>query len=128
MLLNFIKKTMTENIIKNMNRGKTVWYNLDKLRNKNRNINEFIYDINGSKIETNSLKQEMKSFWTPLYQKHINGIVNQYNDKLRTDYEQKFDNRAYRIILQLPINTASSFLKGETGASTFLSKDMKNKI
>ena len=41
---------------------------------------------------------------------------------------QKFDNRAYRIILQLPINTAISFLRGESGASTFISRDMKNKI
>ena len=58
------------------NKGKKVWYYLDKLRNKNRNTNEFIYDINGHKIEADSLMCEMKTFWTPLYHKHINGIVN----------------------------------------------------
>ena len=39
-----------------------------------------------------------------------------------------FDNRAYRAILDVPIYTANGFLRGEIGASTPLSRDMKTKI
>ena len=41
---------------------------------------------------------------------------------------QKHDNAAYRIMLQLPIYTARSFLRGEVGASSAIARDMKSKI
>ena len=41
---------------------------------------------------------------------------------------QRMDNKAYRMILQLPTYTASSFLRGEIGASSVKARDMKVKI
>ena len=41
---------------------------------------------------------------------------------------QRFDNRAYRYILQVPIFTASEFLRSEVGSSCVQSRDIKNKI
>ena len=39
----------------------------------------------------------------------------------------RLGNKAYRDILQVPIYTASEFLKGEIGAPSSESKDIKNK-
>ena len=41
---------------------------------------------------------------------------------------QVVENKAYRLILQVPYYTANSFLRGEIGASSSKSRDMKNKI
>ena len=41
---------------------------------------------------------------------------------------QTFDNRAYRAILDVPIFTAIAYLRGEIGASSTLTRDMKTKI
>ena len=41
---------------------------------------------------------------------------------------QVIENKAYRLILQVPHCTANSFLRGEIGASSSKARDMKNKI
>ena len=47
------------------------------------------------------------------------------SDELRF---QRLENKAYRNILQLPIFTATEFIRGEVGASSFKARDMKAKL
>ena len=48
--------------------------------------------------------------------------------KTETDKFQKLDNRAFRYILDVPLCTATEFLRGEIGASSAISRDIKTKF
>ena len=48
--------------------------------------------------------------------------------KTEIDKFQKLDNRAFRYILDVPLYTAREFLRGEIGASSAISRDIKTKF
>ena len=51
-----------------------------------------------------------------------------YFTKQELNNLQKINNQAHRYMLQVPIYTACEALRGEVGASTTVSRDMKNKL
>ena len=70
-----------------------------------------------------------KTFWKGLVIPNLlyaNDVI--VFNKKELDKLQVYDNKAYRQILKVPCYTAVSFLRGEVGASSSVSRDMKSKI
>ena len=70
-----------------------------------------------------------KTFWKGIALPNIlygSDVIDYQTNELNK--VQVLENKAYRLILQVPHYTANSFLRGEIGASSSKSRDMKNKI
>ena len=70
-----------------------------------------------------------KTFWKSLVLTNIlygNDIIVYNVAELKR--LQIIENKAFRSILQVPTYTATEFLRGEIGASSFKSRDIKNKV
>ena len=89
------EENITNKIMNDHNKNKKLWLYIDVLRNKNRIKRTKVYDANGQKIEGDALNNGIKNFWEPLYQKHVNQIIDKYNSEEKEMYNYQFQNNEY---------------------------------
>ena len=94
--------------------------------NKGTKLCNYMYSIIGGSCNRLLIG---KTFWKVLTLPSI--LFNQeiliYNSE-DLNQLQRLENKAYRTILNLPVYTATEFLRGEIGASSFIARDIKYKL
>ena len=108
--------------------NKRRWYgkHIADNMNKGTRLANYMYSIIGGSCNKLMIG---KTFWKVLALSSIlfNQEILLYNAS-EMDKLQRIENKAYRSILNLPIYTATEFLRGEIGSSTIIARDMKNKL
>ena len=85
------EKKVTEEIRLSSNKSKSLWENIDKLRQKERRTNDHVclYDSNGGKLENEEAAGALAEFWKGVYQKHENTSAEVWNDERKQSYENE---------------------------------------
>ena len=85
------EKKITNEIRQSKDNGKTLWKNINKLKGMDlENKVDMIYDEEGSKLEPEEERRQMRNFWKNIYGKHENTIDEKWNVDERETYKQKF--------------------------------------
>ena len=102
-----IKKTVE---IRNDSSRKKMWQNINKLRGKENNENNQLYDETKKIIENQSeIKEKIFETWRPLYQKEENEIHMSWNLEERENYVELLERNTFNIEvenenIEIPIN------------------------
>ena len=83
------ERKATEDIRNSLNKSKSIFESIDKLKKKERGEEDInLYDSTGKKLEPEEEKEEMVSFWKAVYQQHPNNIQDVWNDEIKKKYEE----------------------------------------
>ena len=94
------EKAKTIKILKDPNRSKKLWENIDILRNDKKEDPRLIvlYKENGETIELSDTPEELENKWKTVYQKHENKIAEVWNPNVRLQYENNINEERVRTL------------------------------
>ena len=84
------EKKITDEIRQSSDHGKKLWKYINKLKGKEFNTKEdFIYDEDGHILKQEEERNQLKNFWTGIYQKHENTVKELWNNVTKQRYEEE---------------------------------------
>lgn len=87
------KRKVTNEIRCKTNSGRNLWENVNNLRGKETKNKEIkLYDESGEELENGGfIAEEMKNFWSRIYQKHENNVGVVWNEEIKKNYIRELE-------------------------------------